>query len=197
MDSTQSAVTAAGSPGALRPKPMDDERKDRSVARPAQETGDSSGPFSLYRPGQGANVRWGSAIGGALLAVGAAMYVYESLMPRIQGLLGMSDDSFGLIRLLAPVGVLAGLVYLVWHYVGRSPRAVDFMVATEGEMKRVNWSTRREIIGSTRVVIFTILALAFILFIFDAIFIIFFSLIRVIRIDLGTFFSAFTGGGST
>jgi hypothetical protein len=27
-------------------------------------------------------------------------------------------------------------------------KVVDFMIATEGELKKVNWSTRREIVGS-------------------------------------------------
>ena len=39
-------------------------------------------------------------------------------------------------------------------FIARKPsQTVDFMIATEGEMKKVNWSTRREILGSTWVVI--------------------------------------------
>jgi preprotein translocase SecE subunit len=50
------------------------------------------------------------------------------------------------------------------------PRTVDFLIATDSEMKRVNWSTPREIRGSTYVVIGACFLLAAALFIFDLIF---------------------------
>src|SRR3712207_7866772 len=33
------------------------------------------------------------------------------------------------------------------------PANVDFLIATDSEMKKVNWTSRRELIGSTKVVI--------------------------------------------
>jgi preprotein translocase SecE subunit len=50
---------------------------------------------------------------------------------------------------------------------GRNPRTVDFLIATEGEMKKVNWSTRREVVNSTGVVIFTMLVIAIFCFLCD------------------------------
>jgi preprotein translocase SecE subunit len=55
------------------------------------------------------------------------------------------------------------------------------MIATEGEMKKVNWSTRREIIGSTKVVILFTILLAVILFTVDIVFMTFFAWIGVLR----------------
>jgi preprotein translocase SecE subunit len=43
------------------------------------------------------------------------------------------------------------------------PNIADFMVAAEGEMKKVNWSTRQEIAVSTVVVISVVIILAVIL----------------------------------
>ena len=57
----------------------------------------------------------------------------------------------------------------------------DFLIATEGEMKKVNWSTRREIWGSTKVVIVFTLFLAFLLFSVDIVFWSFFSAIDVLK----------------
>ncbi|MEK7731025.1 MAG: preprotein translocase subunit SecE, partial [Planctomycetota bacterium] len=46
----------------------------------------------------------------------------------------------------------------------------DFMIATEGEMKKVSWSSKREIIGSTKVVILFTLLMSLFLFIVDIVF---------------------------
>ena len=50
---------------------------------------------------------------------------------------------------------------------GRNPRSVDFLIATEAEMRKVNWSTRREVMNSTGVVIVTMLAIAVFSFVCD------------------------------
>jgi preprotein translocase SecE subunit len=52
----------------------------------------------------------------------------------------------------ASLVVVVGVILIYW-YVGRKPATVDFLIATDGEMKKVNWSTRKEIVGSTWVVI--------------------------------------------
>ena len=75
-------------------------------------------------------------------------------------------ESHFFVRTLIPVVVLLACVYLMFWLVGRQRGVVDFMIATEGEMKKVNWSAARES-GATRVVIVTVLALAFLLFVVD------------------------------
>lgn len=55
---------------------------------------------------------------------------------------------------------------LFW-LIGRKPQSVDFLIATEGEMKKVNWSSRREIMNSTGVVIFTMFVIAIFCFVCD------------------------------
>jgi len=75
-------------------------------------------------------------------------------------------------------GILGGLLYyLVWV----KPRTVDFLVATEGEMKKVNWSTRSEVIGSTIVVIMLSIVIALFCQLWDLIFVAFFSSIDVLQ----------------
>ena len=61
------------------------------------------------------------------------------------------------------------------------PRTVDFLVATEGEMKKVNWSTRREIVGSTLAVITSAFILTVFCWVVDLGFSEFFKLINVLR----------------
>jgi preprotein translocase SecE subunit len=61
------------------------------------------------------------------------------------------------------------------------PRSVDFLIATEGEMKKVNWSTRREIVGSTVAVITTAVILALFCWVLEIVFVWFFQLIKVLE----------------
>lgn len=63
--------------------------------------------------------------------------------------------------------VFAAAVY--WFY-GANNKSVDFFIATEGEMKKVNWTTRREIIGSTWVVIVMAICITLVLAFVDIIF---------------------------
>jgi len=60
----------------------------------------------------------------------------------------------GVPVLLLVVGA-AGIFSLV-----NGPKFADFLIATESEMKKVHWSSRAELIGSTVVVIVTVLILA-------------------------------------
>jgi preprotein translocase SecE subunit len=94
------------------------------------------------------------------------------------------------------VVVLAAIGVGVFYLVGQNPRVVDFLVATESEIKKVNWSTRREVIGATRVVIVTVLALGFLLFLVNLVFIILFERIGVLRTNMsGQILSRLMGGG--
>lgn len=137
-------------------------------------------PFRIYKTGQGAYVRWGSAGGAAVISIAGVAFLADQL----------TRFSFGggqlaqTIQTLIPVAVLAALAYLIFRYIGQNHTVVDFMIATEGEMRKVNWSTRKQVLGHTKVVIFTVFALGIILFLVDLIFILFFTAIGVLRIPL-------------
>jgi preprotein translocase subunit SecE len=49
------------------------------------------------------------------------------------------------------------------------PAFADFLIAVEAEMNKVSWPTRSELIRSSIVVLVTIFALAFILLVFDSV----------------------------
>ena len=68
-----------------------------------------------------------------------------------------------------------------FYLIGRKPKLVDFMIATEGEMRKVNWSTRREITGSTVLVILLTLFIAVFCKIADLAFSAFFQWIDVLQ----------------
>lgn len=80
---------------------------------------------------------------------------------------------------IAAVVILLGAV-AIYYFVGMKRRTVDFLVATDGEMKKVNWSTRKDVIASTWVVIAASIVLAAGLFVVDILFSEFFRFIGVL-----------------
>ena len=70
---------------------------------------------------------------------------------------------------------------LTWWVVGMKEGPVEFLIATDGEMKKVNWSTRKDIVGSTWVVILWSVLLAGGLWAVDFLFSQFFKIIGVLQ----------------
>lgn len=102
----------------------------------------------IYKKGQGYWTRMMSAIALGTLALMGAAWLWDNLQnARIGGLEPIYTQT------VAFVLVFASVAWLGYYLIGRKPKVVDFLIATEGEMKKVNWSTRREIRGSTIVVI--------------------------------------------
>ncbi len=142
---------------------------------PTKPTTAGHGPFHILKPGQGKYVRAGTAAGVGLLAIAGALFLSD----QMQVFNVVAENQ--ILRLMIPVAFLVVIAYLVFLVVGRKESVVDFMIATEGEMKKVNWSTRREVWGATRVVIVTVFALGLLLFIVDAVFMVLFGKIGVLQ----------------
>ena len=71
------------------------------------------------------------------------------------------------------VGICAAFLLgfgLLTFWLMNKPSNADFLIATDSEMKKVNWTSRKELIGSTKVVIIFMFLIAFMLFAFDIIF---------------------------
>lgn len=80
----------------------------------------------------------------------------------------------------AGIAMLFGAL-VVYYLVAAKPGAVDFLVSTDGEMKKVNWSTKRDVYRSTLVVIFSSLVIAAGLFAVDTAFASFFKAVGVLE----------------
>ena len=119
----------------------------------------SGGFFSLYKSGQGYWTRLGTAIGAAAIILFVGWFVF-------------SETS--IFRSLAPAGrryaiaaaVVGALSLLAW-WLMNAPKRAQFIIDTDSEMKKVNWASWPELIGSTRIVIGFMLLTALTLFIFD------------------------------
>ncbi|MCK6455539.1 MAG: preprotein translocase subunit SecE [Phycisphaerae bacterium] len=176
-------------------EPDDDDDGAAPLAPPARveapsRPGGRRGFFDIYKPAQGYYTRIGTAFGLGILILWSAAFVYDKMT-----LLGTGPTA-QYIQAGSTVAVILGFGFATYYALALNRRFCDFLIATEGEMKKVNWTSRKEIIGSTKVVIFVVLSLAVFLFVADVALMLFFSEIKVLRIVpeiLGRLF----GSGST
>ena len=144
--------------------------------RAGPPSGGARGFFQQYKPEQGKATLMGTLFcAGALIAWGA-VFLYDELQVY------EGDEAWRLLITTGlPIVFAVACFAVVWWIAFVSRTSSDFMIATEGEMKKVSWSSRREIIGSTKVVIlFTVLMSVF-LFVVDIAFQAFFSGIGVLK----------------
>ena len=127
-----------------------------------EQKGSDVGFFEIYKRGQGKNTRVVTFLAVMVLGVWGAYMLSQKLG-------AYQSTRAPLARYGAPTVLLLALAVLIFWIVNR-PRSADFMIATESEMKKVSWSSRREIAGSTKVVILTTVILASLLFGVDLIF---------------------------
>ena len=111
--------------------------------------------MQIYRKTQGRWTRLGTVVGAGILIVIGAWYTWSEL-----------SSGLGLYRAIIPLILMLACLYVLLRVVN-SKRPADFMIATEGEMKKVSWSSKKEIIGSTKVVIVTLLLMGVFLFLVD------------------------------
>jgi preprotein translocase SecE subunit len=131
---------------------------------------------AIYKPGQGYWTRMMSAIGfGTLIVMGALWAAGQFANVKIAGREPVLTQALVFLVITAIFTVLG------YWLIGLNKRMVDFMIATESEMKKVNWSSKREIIGSTWVVIGLTFFLAVLCFLFDTIFQQIFTWMRVLE----------------
>ena len=118
--------------------------------------------LALYKPGQGYWTRVMSAIGLAVVVLMGVNWLWGMLATvRVNNVEPVYIQAGVVIVVIAVFGALG------YYLIGVKPRVVEFLIATESEMKKVNWSNRREIIGSTWVVIGVTVFLALLCTFFD------------------------------
>ncbi|MFQ5501798.1 MAG: preprotein translocase subunit SecE [Phycisphaerae bacterium] len=138
-------------------------------------SGDRGGFFEVYKPGQGQNTRLWTAVGVGALVCWFAYFLYQKLAIPDFGEYGQ------VVQVVVAVVVIAAFGLLAYWLLGLNKKVCDFLIATEGEMKKVNWTSRKEIIGSTKVVIFVLASLSILLFVVDIFFMGFFTYIGVLK----------------
>jgi preprotein translocase subunit SecE len=156
--------------------PSQAEKPDdvRVYSRPASGNGLNLNVFRMFKPNQGKQIRLWSALGAGLLIVAGWVW----MVPKFQTSFTGSREWMAPALALAISAVVA---FAVWYFVGVSRKSVDFLIATESEMKKVTWSSRKEVWGATKVVIGMVVFMAVGLFVVDLAFTYFFSKIGVLK----------------
>ena len=129
----------------------------------------------MYKPDQGYWTRMCTAIAAGVLITSAAAWAYKNL-----DLITTPFEKVYLQGGVATLIILLGGILVYW-LVYLKPSSSEFLIATDGEMKKVNWSSRREIFGSTWVVITVAFVIATLVFFVDIGFSRFFQLIHVLE----------------
>ena len=126
--------------------------------------------LEFYKKGQGTAARLMALVSLCLLALWGGYSLWVTLqgyswaaspivtVPRVNLVVNWA--------LIASVLVTAGLGFVVIWALNR-PRAVDLLVETEAEMKKVSWPSRQEAWNSSLVVVVTVLFMMGLLFFYD------------------------------
>ena len=136
--------------------------------------------LEFYKKGQGYYTRLGTALGGGILS-GLGCY---ALYNKLEGLATgetITPSAKSWIQAGVPALLFAVLCWAIFKLVNKA-RFADFMIATEGEMKKVSWSTKKEIYSSTKVVIFSVIIMSILLALVDVGFARLFQIVGVLKV---------------
>jgi preprotein translocase subunit SecE len=121
--------------------------------------------FEVYKKGQGKYTRLCSGFAAGAIVILGCLQLYRKLE---------ATDMNPWVETMVPAGLFVILAILVFWIVNK-PRIADFMISAEGEMKKVSWSSRRDIAISTFIVIVVVAFMAGLLFVIDLVFRMFFD----------------------
>jgi preprotein translocase SecE subunit len=153
---------------AIVPSGAGESGREKQQPQPQRRAEAGPGFFHIYKPGQGYWTRMGTAGAAALIAALAAHFLYQYMHIWLAKM-GMSAEAARPTSIYIIAGLLIAFGLFVWYMMNK-PSNADFLIATDSEMKKVNWTSRKELIGSTKVVIIFMFLIAFLLFAFDIIF---------------------------
>ena len=170
-----------------------DEPRERSQPQPPPPPGrrpERHGFFTIYKAGQGYWTRLGTALGATLILLLTVHFLWTNLPPWIEQMTSPRNPTVEQavaaratarnITLGICVGTAVGLGTLAWWLMNK-PSNADFLIATDSEMKKVNWTSFKALTGSTKVVIGFMFLVAAFLFAVDVIFGYFFYMIDVLK----------------
>jgi preprotein translocase SecE subunit len=116
--------------------------------------------MEIYKRGQAEYTRLGTGFAVAGVVAIGCWRLYERLRA--------TDLNLWIVAMV-PIAVLVATAAATYWLLNK-PYVADFMIAAEGELKKVNWSSRKEIAVSTAVVIIVVVAMAILLGATDMVF---------------------------
>lgn len=155
--------------------PDAEEPRDDRPSRPAGK----GGFFTIHKPAQGRATRIATGCGAALL-IGLTVHFLYTQVPT--WFFTPAEQFPTALKVWNGIVIAAalGLTVLGWRLINK-PDHAEFLIATDSEMKKVNWTSRKELWGSTKVVIGFMLFIAAVLFVVDLVFHWIFYLMSVLK----------------
>lgn len=151
---------------------------------------EKSGYFTIYKKGQGYWTRMGTLIGATIIAFLIVQYLYThgrtwftttTIKHNLDGSIEQATSP-AMGKVLGLCGGFLIVFFAIVHRVMNKPRVVEFLIATDSEMKKVNWTSRAELMGSTKVVIVFMVLVSVILFFFDTFFGQLFYMLKILKV---------------
>jgi preprotein translocase SecE subunit len=133
--------------------------------------------MTVYKSGQGYWTRLMTAIGIGTLTLGAAAWFNAKIL-EVYVLSDASNALYWKAGIFAGTALIVGA--LLWHFLNK-PKIADFMIATENEMKKVNWPSKQSVIALTWIVIAGTMMIALILFLANTAFTYLFQWLDVLQ----------------
>lgn len=124
--------------------------------------------LKIYKRTQGKNTRLWTAMTLLLIVAVGCWELYEKL--------NSYAPNNPWVYTVIPAAVCSGLAALI-YWLSNKPTIADFLIAAEGEIKKVSWSSRQEIIHSTMIVIVVVAIIAAGLYAVDMGFEVFFDIV--------------------
>ncbi len=118
--------------------------------------------LNFYKKGQGYYTRLCTALGTGIISALGCYALYDQL----GAITSLDAATKNWVQAGVPFVFMLVLAWLIFKALNK-PSIADFMISTEGEMKKVSWSSRKEIIASTKVVIVTVILMASLLAVVD------------------------------
>ena len=125
-----------------------------------------------YKPQQGQRFRGLIGVLMGVLSLHGCVRLHTHLTSDIfRGAIPGLDKVFGdefvvEWRMVVATTVAAALALLIYRF-SNWPKAADFLIDTESELKKVAWAPRNEVIGNSIVVCITVIILAVFIFVVD------------------------------
>ena len=120
----------------------------------------------IYKRGHGYHTRMWTAVACLLLA---AIACY-----RLHSRLSLVGNQW--VQNLTPAFLWAVLAWFV-YWASNRPSLANFLIAAEGELKKVSWSNRQQVVASTMIVVFVVATMSMLLGAIDVIFRLFFDVV--------------------
>ncbi len=115
--------------------------------------------FKIYKRGQGKYTRLSSAFTAAVIVGLGCIRLFN----KLEAVSWWDNRRTTMwVATMVPAGLFVILSLLIFWLVNK-PSVADFMIAAEGEMKKVSWSSRQEIVVSTSIVIIVVVVMAVLL----------------------------------